>query len=254
MPGLRWRADIDHDAYSRSIGVVRRRQALDSVALAKRHGASGHWLDVGCGFGYLLEVTNAAGFRVGGVEPDPKAVREARARVGDVVREGVLTDLTESAHVLSMLDVLEHIPRAELASFARAVHRTLEPNGLWIIKVPSTEGLFFRIAHALHLRPAIRRLWQSDYESPHTVYFDRRTLSAFLRRHGFEAVAHHYLADVPSGTALARLRFDPTTARWLALLSVPAIYVVNFIERLRRKSDALLVIARVTPTPPCTRA
>jgi hypothetical protein len=35
-------ADIDHDAYSRSIGVVRRRQALDIVALAKCHRASGH--------------------------------------------------------------------------------------------------------------------------------------------------------------------------------------------------------------------
>jgi hypothetical protein len=161
----------------------------------------------------------------------------------------MLTDLTESAGALSTLDVLEHIPRAELASFASAVHRTLEANGLWIIKVPSSEGLFFRIAHTLHLRPAIRRLWQSDYASPHTVYFDRRTLSAFLRRHGFEAVAHRYLADVPSGTALARLRFDPTTSRCLALLSVPAIYAVNLIERLRGKSDALLVIARVTSDP-----
>ena len=67
----------------------------------------------------------------------------------------------------------------------------LAPGGLWVIKVPSTEGLYYRLSAMLaRVAPRIgatfmRRLWQTDYEFPHTVYFDRPSLQRWLRRHGF---------------------------------------------------------------------
>ena len=43
----------------------------------------------------------------------------------------------------------------------------------------------------------MRRLWQTDYEFPHTVYFNRASLQMWLKRHGFAVVDTCYLPEVP---------------------------------------------------------
>src|SRR5205085_9487386 len=132
----------------------------------------GEWLDVGCGFGYVLEAAREAGYRVRGIEPDAKAVAAARQRIADV-ETGVLTEETREADILSTLDVLEHLD--DINAFARLVR--WKARALWVIKVPSSEGLFFRMAHLFRIGSAVRRLWQSDYEHPHTVYFNQPALT-----------------------------------------------------------------------------
>ena len=37
---------------------------------------------------------------------------------------------------------------------------------------------------------------------------------------------------------------DNTIPRWQAILIAPTLYFINFIEKARGKSDALLVLAR----------
>lgn len=243
-------AEVDDAAYEAAIGALRRQQAGAVLRFAQPHATRGEWLDVGCGPGYLLAEARAAGFRVRGIEPDPKAAALARARLGDdAVRHDVFREAEDAtADVISTLDVLEHVAVAELADFASRVRRTLRhvdrQEGLWVIKVPSSEGLFFRIAHAFGLRTQLERLWQVDHAWPHTIYFDRRTLTAFLERHGFAVVAHRYMAEVPLSTAVARLTMLGNMPRWQALLALPLIAAINVVEAVRRKSDALVVLAR----------
>src|SRR5688572_17592860 len=193
-------ADVDDRAYLESIGRVRRTQGEEIVALVRRHGGAGEWLDVGCGFGYVLEAAQSAGFRARGIEPDANAAKAARERVR-AVEKGFLDDSTPAADLLSTLDVLEHLE--DINAFAQLVKR--KTRALWVIKVPSSEGLFFRVAHALRIGSAVKRLWQSEYAHPHTVYFDLRTLTRFLAKHGFEVVASRYLDEVPNGTVVDRL-------------------------------------------------
>jgi SAM-dependent methyltransferase len=232
-------ADVDDGAYRQSIGRVRRAQAETIVSFARAHGAAGEWLDVGCGVGHLLEAARAAGFRVRGIEPDSDAVHAARERLAEV-GQGVLEAATPAADVLSTLDVLEHFD--DIDAFAHLVKSKVR--AWWVIKVPSSEGLFFRVAHALRIRGAVKRLWQSEYERPHTVYFDRASLTRFLDRHGFDVVAVRYLDEVPNGTVVDRLTLDGRTPRWKARLAVPLFAAINRIERIRGKSDALVVLAR----------
>ncbi|HEX6160127.1 MAG TPA: class I SAM-dependent methyltransferase [Thermoanaerobaculia bacterium] len=238
-PGPTSYAAVDDGAYLRSIGHVRRLQAEAIVRIAREHLPSGEWLDVGCGFGFVLDAAREAGFRVRGIEPDPKAAAIARERLGNV-EQGLLDDRTAPADLLSTLDVLEHLH--DLDAFARLVKT--KARLLWVIKVPSSEGLFFRTAHLLRSRGAMRRLWQAGYEHPHTVYFDRRSLTRFLERNGFEVVAARYLAEVPARTAVDRLTLDGGMPRWMAMLAVPLFVAINAIERLRGRSDALVVLAR----------
>lgn len=232
-------ADVDDDAYLQSIGSVRRAQGEAIVAFVREHHASGEWLDVGCGFGYVLEAARAAGFHIRGIEPDAKAAQAARERVGEV-EQGVLEETTTAADVLSTLDVLEHLD--DINAFARLVKR--KARVLWVIKVPSSEGLFFRVAHALRIGSAVKRLWQSDYEHPHTVYFDLSTLTRFLGNHGFDVVAARYLDEVPTATVVDRLTLDGSMPRWKARLAVPIFFAINVLEHVRGKSDALVMLAR----------
>jgi SAM-dependent methyltransferase len=233
-------ADVDDQAYLQSIGTVRRAQAEVIVAFVREHGGGGDWLDVGCGYGYVLDAARAAGFTVRGIEPDAKAAAAARERIGNV-EQGLLDERTEAADVLSTLDVIEHLH--DLDAFAQLAAR--KARRFLVIKVPSSDGLFYKVAHALRIGGAVRRLWQSEYEHPHTVYFDERTLTRFLDRNGFEVVAKRYLDEVPNGTVVDRLTLDGRMPRWKAALAVPVFFVINLIERLRGKSDALLVIARL---------
>lgn len=230
-------AHVDDDAYARSIAAVRREQARRIVEAVRDRGT---WLDIGCGYGYVLDEAQRSGFAIRGVEPDAKAASAARARLGEGI---VRTDDGRSAEVISTLDVLEHIPLERIDAFAADMHRRAN---VWVIKVPSVDGLFYRTAHALlpFTRVAVQRLWQSEHEHPHTVYFSEATLARFVRKHGFDVERIDYLEEVPPSTVRARLRVDPTLRAWQVHAAVPAAHVLSRVERWRRKSDALLLLAR----------
>ncbi|HVE72188.1 MAG TPA: class I SAM-dependent methyltransferase [Thermoanaerobaculia bacterium] len=233
-------ADVDLDAYLQSIGSVRQAQAEEIVAFAREHGADGEWLDVGCGYGYVLDAAREAGFRVRGIEPNAIAAEAARAR-GIGVHHGLLDESTPPADIVSTLDVLEHLD--DINAFAKLVKT--KARALWLIKVPSSDGLFFRFAHLLRIRSAVERLWQTHYEHPHTVYFDQATLARFVQKHGLDILGVRHLQEVPIRTVVPRLTLAGDMPRWKARLAVPVAFTINVIERLRRRSDALLMLVRV---------
>jgi 2-polyprenyl-3-methyl-5-hydroxy-6-metoxy-1,4-benzoquinol methylase len=245
---------VDERAYLASVGAARRRQATALLRMLAPVAPPGRQLlDVGCSFGFFLEVAGQAGYAGTGIEPDPQARAYAQALLGDgAVRAGTLSPDTAadaSAEVVATLDVVEHLEPADHGSFTAEFRRVLAPGGVWLIKVPSTEGLYYRASRlAARVAPSVgavfmRRLWQTAYEHPHTVYFDRRSLAAWLQRHGFSPVAWRYLPEVPPGTAVDRLSTDGGIRRWQAWLLAPAVHTVTAIDWLRRRSDALAVLA-----------
>jgi 2-polyprenyl-3-methyl-5-hydroxy-6-metoxy-1,4-benzoquinol methylase len=247
--------NVDLDAYLTSVGALRDEQSARILSLLAPHLRPGaRVLDVGCGFGSFLVRARRAGYAVAGIEPDAHACAGACDTLGEgVVRLGTLQAVRPaiaSADVVATLDVLEHVPPDEHAAFARAVAEVLAPGGIWAIKIPSTEGLYYR-ASALLARVAsrrgatlMRRLWQTDYQFPHAVYFDWPSLQRWLGRHGFTAIEHRYLPEVPIRTVIDRLSHDGDISRAQAYALVPAVVVINAVEWLRRRSDALVVLAR----------
>ena len=248
-------ANVDLRAYLRSVGALRDAQSASILSWLRPHVRPGaRVLDVGCGFGSFLQRARDMGCAVSGIEPDPDACAGACQVLGEgVVRQGTLQHLVlppGSADIVASLDVLEHVPPPEHAAFARAITHVLVRGGLWVIKVPSTEGLYYRLsALATRIAPGLgaapmRRLWQTDYEFPHTVYFSRASLHMWLQRHGFTVVDSCYLPEVPIRTVIDRLTHDGDIKRMQAYALVPAVAVINAIEWLRRRSDALVVLAR----------
>jgi len=254
-PAIAEFALVDQDAYLRSVGETRRVQAVRILRTLTGHVPPGsRLLDVGCSFGFFPLAARRAGFQVRGIEPDPQAYEYARRLLGDeVVRQGVLDANTApagSADIVSTLDVIEHIPAEEHESFAGNVRQTLSPGGVWVIKVPTTEGLYYKLSDLLaRIYPTmgaslIRRMWQTRYEYPHLVYFSIHSLSAWLERFGFRAVGHRYLPEVPTRTVIDRLTTDGDINRAKAYVVAPAVLGVNAVESLRGKSDGLVVFAR----------
>lgn len=90
----------------------------------------------------------------------------------------------------------------------------------------------------------IKRLWHLEYEFPHAVYFNERTLRQYLARHAFQPVGTLYLEEVPTETVRDWLRIDETIPRWQARILVPALHLINWIERRRAKSDAMVMLAK----------
>jgi SAM-dependent methyltransferase len=249
---------VDEDAYLRSVGETRRLQGGQILEALNGHVPHGsRLLDVGCSFGFFLLAARRAGFQVRGIEPDPQAHEYARRLLGDdVVVHGSLDRSTAhpgSADIVSTLDVIEHIPPEQHETFAGLVRETLSPGGVWVIKVPSTEGLYYKLSDLLaRISPAmgaslIRRMWQTRYEYPHLVYFSLHSLSVWLDRFGFGVVAHRYLPEVPSRTVIDRLTTDGDINRAKAYAIAPAVLGVNLAESLRGKSDGLVVFARPRP-------
>lgn len=87
------------------------------------------WLDVGAGYGEVVEAVSAlvpTGSKVEGLEPmKPKAVH-ARAR-GLTIREDYLSEVLEKFDFLSIINVFSHIP--DFRVFLKDVKRVLVDNG-----------------------------------------------------------------------------------------------------------------------------
>lgn len=246
---------INEASYAASIGKVRQQQARIILRMVKGlRQNEGHWIDVGCSFGYLLNEARQQGFTILGIEPDAKAYSASVNLLGsENVRHGLLNDAMvpdDCADVISALDVLEHIPIDQIDNFASTISRKLRARGLWVVKVPSSEGLYFKLAHSIAgLAPSVvtgvlKRLWQSEYEFPHKLYFNQEALRQFLLKHDFEIASFAYLDEVPNETVMDRLLLDDSIGKAQACAMVPAFYLINAIESMRHKSDTMVMIVR----------
>lgn len=144
-----------------------------------RAGKPVSWLDVGAGYGEVLEAVTSlapAGSEVRGLEPmHPKAVR-ARARGLTIIEDYLGSSFQHKAEVISIVDVFSHIP--DFAGFLRDVRAALLPEG----------ELFVETGNLADLRQ--RHEFPGELGLPdHLVFAGEKHLLGYLERAGFEVVA-----------------------------------------------------------------
>ena len=139
---------------------------------------SGRWLDVGFGNGRLLTTAEEFGFSVVGLDLRESSVRTMRS-MGYEAHCADLTEWRPSApvDVISMMDVLEHMPFPRKA--LDAAHGMLDKGGLLYVSMPNSDSFVWRSYDELRTNP----YWG---EIEHYHNFGRRRLYALLCDHGFE--------------------------------------------------------------------
>jgi SAM-dependent methyltransferase len=155
-----------------------RDKARRLLAVVERHRPPGRLLDVGCAYGFTLEVARERGWQVVGVEAAGDVAAATQARLGVTVHpELIAAGLpADSLDAVTLWDVIEHLP--DPRSAAVEVHRVLKPGGLFSVVTPDVGSLAARL---------LGGRWEEMTKMPeHIFFFDRRSLSALLRSAGFE--------------------------------------------------------------------
>lgn len=190
-----------HGASPLSLG--RARAAAQAGLVARRLGHPPRsWLDVGAGFGFLLDEAAALGARTAGVEPGPDRRAALEGRRHEVVAD--VADAGDGWEVVSISHVLEHVPDPSV--LLAELWRALAPGGLLLCEVPND-------------MPAEHALRPGGVDEPHVAFYSWGSLERVLERAGF--------ADVRVGGAGRRQVVRPLervrlrTTRVLAGRAVP---------------------------------
>ena len=137
-------------------------------------------LDIGCGYGFLLEMFPAVGWDREGIELAAAASDYSRANLGATIHEQALEDLRlPDAHydVVTCIYLLEHVwdPRLMMAH----MHSILKPGGLLIGVVPQTVPMY-----------RVKKLLGLDLLSPpfHLRDYSPQSLVRFLDQAGFTSI------------------------------------------------------------------
>jgi SAM-dependent methyltransferase len=154
----------------------------EDVRTIKEHVRGGDVLDVGCGYGYFMQVASDAGFRPFGLDLSAEAVERANARFPGRVFRGTLKDsglpADQKFDVVFASHVVEHI--IEPVDFMRAIVARLRPGGLVVLVTPNIESLLSRVSGSR---------WVSFKIPEHVSFFSPTTISALIRRSGsFESI------------------------------------------------------------------
>jgi SAM-dependent methyltransferase len=134
-------------------------------------------LDIGCGDGRFLREVQCrfGGKRLLGIDYSEEAVRLARSLNPELkyeVMDICQYQLDERFDVVTLLEVIEHIPCGQLPEFLSAVTRHLNPGGWLILSTPHTNTKL-EPKHYQHFNSAqIREFFQRDFDPVRCVPFD----------------------------------------------------------------------------------
>lgn len=142
----------------------------------------GCWLDVGFGNGSLLFTAEEYGFTPAGLDLRKENVAAMQARGVEAHCMDIL-DLAQPGRyrVVSMADVLEHIPYPIPA--LKAAHTLLQDGGIIFLSMPNIDSMLWRILSDARINP----YWG---EIEHYHNFGRKRLYQLLLDNGFEPVRY----------------------------------------------------------------
>ena len=184
------------------------------LAEAVRHAPGPPLLDVGSGYGFLVECARRFGMEAIGIEASDSAIAESRRRHPDADtrpwRAGTPRPFADATIGVAMLNqVIDHLTLEENRLLFAEIRRALKPNGVLIAHSPS-------------------RYNTADTDSGHVTFFSPSEFRGFVSGAGFRVIEQPFLPQPVLGSG----------AGWLL---VRAFCVVCKPERLAATIDLIAV-------------
>ena len=217
------------DGYSDYLGasdVLKEQFQSETRLLEKLHSGGGKLLEIGCAYGYFLEVAQRK-FSVHGLEICDEAVIDCQSRGLKEVRQGAVSEETLQAFpmvdVLVLLDVIEHLPQPDKA-LEEAVKKLL-PGGKLLITTGDFSSLCSKI---------MGRNWRLMTPPQHLWYFTPESIKALGQKLGLEVIyVDHPFKKVPLGLILYQIfryvKINPSLPNWIHKIGLR----VNLFDAMR---------------------
>ena len=125
-------------------------------------------LDIGSGGGAFLKACKDRNIIAEGIEPNKWLVDYSKKKYGINISTKNLNNINKTYHIVSLFDVLEHIPNIRLV--VNKIYKIVKKNGFLIINVPDHNSL---------ARKILKKNWPF-YLTVHLHYFDKKSLSKLL--------------------------------------------------------------------------
>lgn len=119
--------------------IVRNYSISKKVQFLKQLKKKGSLLDYGCGTGEFLKIAKGKGWKVVGIEPNPKARKQANIKLQNKVKGSIEEIKKESTFdIITLYHVLEHIH--DLRKTIKRILVHLKSEGYIIIAIPNYES------------------------------------------------------------------------------------------------------------------
>jgi len=187
------------DTFSRRLDVI------------TRYRKNGKLLDIGCAFGFFLELASKRGWKASGIEVSKNASDYAKKHQKSPVFNGTIEKANfkkKSFDVITLFDVIEHIPDPK--NMLKKINKLLKPGGILAITTPNIDSLPAKILG--NKWEEVRRVRE------HIYFFSNRTLKKILEKSGFKVLKTESAGRILSfESAIKRLMiYTPRLSRFFA--------------------------------------
>ena len=172
--------------------ILQFQQILSEIKILCNRNNSAKLLDVGCATGVFLDMARHDGWEVKGIEISEELAKYARENFHLEIRSDLIkTPFPQrSFDVVTMLDVIEHLPRPIVNTIISEISRIIKPGGVMVIRTPSEDALLRTVGKLVYFvsGKTIESPMHLFYSYEHILNFTPGALESILKRHQFDLV------------------------------------------------------------------
>ena len=188
-------------------------------------------LEIGSGDGWFLDICRQRGVMCIGIEP--YVTQDLLERHPDILQIEFPCQLADVGDrkfdAIVFNDVLEHLH--DLEAVLTCCRSLLIADGILLINIPSSRGIFYRLARLLArfgMQESLDRLWQQGLVSPHIWYFHPENLPKLM---GVKPLFQMRLRTVSLTGLKSRIAF-PHSTKATPLIKYLAVVFLSILSPL----------------------
>jgi 2-polyprenyl-3-methyl-5-hydroxy-6-metoxy-1,4-benzoquinol methylase len=170
--------------YKKDVDLIVTTAIRRYAEIEKAAPVHGRLLDVGCAYGYYLDVARLHGWQAVGVELNEESAQEGRRQFGLDIRSGEIgaQNFPDGYFdAVTCWDLIEHL--SDPQGFLEKVRRVLKRGGVFALTTPDIESWPARLMGAR---------WMGIKSREHQYFFSARTLRLYFDKNGFDVVRCRY--------------------------------------------------------------